>query len=269
MLRQVAFASLILLLSMGESPPVARAQTRQTSNFEVASIRLNRNPQPGGNTEITPGRFHGKDLALQWLILTAYRIKSSNLSGNLPSWTIDDRYDVDAKMESPADESGVLAALQALLQERFQLRMHRETREEPVYFLTAAKGGAKLPPGTCVPVKKDLPNECYSSRNDGLVRILDWRGVRLSDPNGVAYRTLVWSLSSPLGRTVIDRTGLTGTYDVHLQWEREVTGVNTTPDLRAPSLPDALEQQLGLKLVAGRGPVEYLVVDHVERPGAN
>jgi uncharacterized protein (TIGR03435 family) len=178
---------------------------------------------------------------------------------------------VDAKTADPADEEGVLAALQALLRERFHLQMHREMREESVYFLDIGKDGVKMPPGSCVPVKKDLPNECYTSRNDGLVRILDWRGVRLSDPNGVAYRTLAWSLSSPLRRTVIDRTGLSGTFDVHLRWEGEPEAGETLPlpDLSAPTLPDALEMQLGLKLTAGRGPVEYLVVDHVERPGAN
>src|SRR5262249_22050199 len=162
--------------------------------------------------------FRGKDLALQWLILTAYRIQSDKLSGNLPRWTIDDRFDIDAKTAGAEGEDGVLSALQSLLAERFQLEAHRETREETVYFLTVGKDGVRMPPGSCVPVKKDLPNECYNARADGLIQTLDWRGVAMADPSGVAYRSLSWALAGPLKRSVIDKTGLTGTFDVHLRW---------------------------------------------------
>jgi uncharacterized protein (TIGR03435 family) len=250
----------------------APASPQTAPRFEVSSIRLSRDPQPGGNVDITPGHFRGKDLALQWLILTAYRIKSDKLSGNLPSWTIDDRYDVDAKTAGAEGEDGVILALQALLEDRFGVRAHREMREEPVYFLTVAKSGIRMPAGSCVPVKKDLPNECYSARTDRLVQTLDWRGVAMSDASGVAYRSLAWALSGPLKRSVIDKTGLAGTFDVHLRWQRDPdagTAISQNDAGAAPSIFDAVEKQLGLKLEAGRGPVEYMVVDHVERPGAN
>ncbi len=256
-----------------QSPAVGPAQ------FEVASIRLSKNPEPGGNVEITPGRFRGTDLALQWLILTAYGIKSGNLSGDLPSWTISLRYDIDAKTGDSSDEDQILLALQTLLQNRFKLRLHREMKEEPVYFLTIGKNGIKMPPGNCVPVKKDFPNECWSQGSDGLIRTLDWRGVRISDATGVAYRTLVGQLSASVKRPVIDRTGLSGTFDVHLRWAIDPppamvagTAPNTaTPSAEssAPSIFDSLEEQLGLKLESGRGPAEYLIVDHVERPSDN
>jgi uncharacterized protein (TIGR03435 family) len=240
----------------------------------VASIKLSKDPAPGGDVSITPGRFRGKDLALQWLILTAYRINSKFLSGNLPSWTIDERYDIDARTAGPASEEQILAALRELLKERFQFQEHRAVKEEPVYFLTIAKGGIKMPTGNCVPVKKDLPNECYSRTDQGLVTTIDWRGVRMSDPDGVAYRTLSGHFSGMNNRVILDRTGLTGTYEVHLQWEREPPAIpagDTTAQttLHAPSLFDAMEKQLGLRLESGRGPVEYLVVDRVERPSQN
>jgi bla regulator protein blaR1 len=275
-------AALAVPIAVGiVNAPAIRAQsaTAPTPKFEVASIRLSKNPEPGGNVEITPGRFRGKDLALQWLILVAYRINSGNLSGDLPSWTISERYDIDAKTDDASGEDRILLALQALLKDRFALKEHHEVKEEPVYFLTIGKNGIKMPPGSCVPTKKDLPNECYSQKSDGLVQTMDWRGVRISDPTGVAYRTLVGHLSINK-RPVIDKTGLTGTFDVHLRWARDpepegflppgdTAALAPSAEPGAPSIFDAMEEQLGLKLESGRGPVEYLIVDGVERPGEN
>jgi uncharacterized protein (TIGR03435 family) len=179
-------------------------------------------------------------------------------------------------MGDDSGEDKVLLALQTLLQDRFKLRMHREMKEEPVYFLTIDKSGAKLPPGDCVPVKKDFPNECWSQGSEGLIRTLDWRGVRMSDPGGVAYRTLAGQLSSTVRRTIIDKTGLTGTFNVHLKWASDPAPSPSDPaaaipiaDPGAPSIFDALKEQLGLKLEPGRGPAEYLVIDHAERPSSN
>ncbi|HWF07171.1 MAG TPA: TIGR03435 family protein [Bryobacteraceae bacterium] len=270
----VMAVALTLAVNTGDGQTRKQPAADAPPRFEVASIKLSRNPEPGGNVEITPGRFKGTDLALQWLILTAYRIKSSNLSGNLPDWTISERYSIDAKTDDASGENRILSALQTLLIDRFHLKEHREMKEEPVYFLTIAKGGVKMPAGSCVPVKKDLPNECYSVRSEGLVQTLDWRGVTMSDPSGVAYRSLAWALSGPLRRTVIDKTGLTGTFDVHLRWSRDpepaAVGQQVEPaDPSAPAISEAVEKQLGLRLESGRGPVEYLVVDHVERPSEN
>jgi len=258
----------------------AQSSDAASPRFEVASIKVSKDPAPGGNIEVTPGRFRGKDLALQWLILTAYRIKSGNLSGDLPNWTISERYDVDAKTEDASSEDRILLALQTLLQDRFKLRLHREMKEQTVYFLTIGKNGIKMPTGSCVPVKKDFPNECWSQGGDGLIHTLDWRGASMSDPAGIAYRSLAAQLSSIVKRPVIDKTGLTGTFDVHLRWARdpEPTGIRLPNDSAAPtpsaepdgpSIFDAMQEQLGLKLESGRGPVEYLIVDHVERPSAN
>ena len=102
--------------------PAAQLQTTNAPRFEVASIKLSKDPAPGGDISITPGRFRGKDLALQWLILTAYRINSKSLSGNLPKWTIDERYDIEARTPGPASKEQVLAALRELLKDRFQLQ---------------------------------------------------------------------------------------------------------------------------------------------------
>jgi uncharacterized protein (TIGR03435 family) len=254
---------------------IAFAQPSAPPRFEAASIKLSRNPQPGGDVQVTPGRFHGKDLALQWLLLVAYRLKSGRLAGDLPNWTISERYDIDAETGDAGGEDRVLLALQALLNDRFQLKEHREERQEPVYFLRIGKNGVKMPPGTCVPIKQDLPNECYSVKREGLIQTMDWRGVRMSNPTGIAYRSLAGQLTVN-NRPVIDKTGLTGTFDVHLRWARDpeppaagVAAPALSGDPGAPSIFDAVEEQLGLKLEPGRGPVEYVVVDHVEKPDAN
>jgi uncharacterized protein (TIGR03435 family) len=273
LVASVAIGVVATVAIQAQSPAVPQPQ------FDVASIRLSKNPEPGGNVEITPGRFRGKDLALQWLILTAYRIKSGNLSGDLPSWTIDLRYDIDANTGDSSGEDQILLALQTLLRDRFNLRLHREMRQEPVYFLKVGKNGITMPPGRCVPVKMDFPNECWGQGADGLIRTLDWRGVRMSDPTGVAYRSLAGQLAASVQRPVIDKTGLTGTFDVHLRWAVEPAPTVAagalpdtampTADLRAPSIFDAVEEQLGLTLESGRGPVEHLVVDHAEKPSEN
>ena len=246
----------------------AQAPPNHSPQFEVASVKVSKNPETGGDVQVTPGRFRGKDLALQWLILVAYRLKSGHLSGDLPDWTISQRYDIDAKTGDASGEDQILLALQTLLRDRFQLKEHLETRQEPVYFLMVGKNGSKMPTGSCVPKKQDLPNECYSSTSQGLVTTMEWRGVPMSAPAGVAYRSLSGHLTVN-NRPVIDKTGLTGTFDVHLRWARDPGTLDVPADPGAPSIFDAVQEQLGLKLEPGRGPVEYMVVDHVERPSGN
>ena len=261
--------AIAVVMSFGCAPPIkAQAPDSPGPQFEVASVKLSKNPEPGGDVQITPGRFRGKDLALQWLILVAYRLKSGKLFGDLPEWTISERYDIDARTGDAGSEDQVLLALQALLRDRFQLKEHIETRQEPVYFLTIGKSGIKMPPGNCVSKKQDLPNECYSSTSEGLVQTMDWRGVRMSDPTGVAYRSLSGHLTVN-NRPVIDKTGLIGTFNVHLRWARDPSTPDTPADPGAPSIFDAVQEQLGLKLEPGRAPVEYMVVDHVKRPSGN
>jgi hypothetical protein len=122
----IAVVTVPLLMGLGSAPPVhAQSAGASSLHFEAASVKMSKDPGPGGDINITLGRFHGKDLALQWLILTAYRIKSGNLSGDLPSWTISERYDIDATTGDASGEDKVLLALQTLLQDRFKLRMHR------------------------------------------------------------------------------------------------------------------------------------------------
>lgn len=226
------------------------------------------------------------NLALRRLILIAYGIQDHQLLG-VPPWIDSEHYDIQAKaggnttvqqMEGPL--------LQDLLRERFKLMLHREMRQLPVYELAVAKGAAKLQSskdGSCTPYSLDSPPPpptqgeprtpfCgLHSGVDGLNRTLDGKGVTMT----ALATNLSRTYNSLLGRNVIDRTGLTGTFDIHLTWAMDPltasadAGAAPPPDVTGPSIVTALREQLGLKLESARGPVEVLVIDHVERPSAN
>jgi uncharacterized protein (TIGR03435 family) len=261
----------------------------QTPEFEAASIKPN---VTGGPIVFmgrkSPGTFSAENETLRNLIQEAYGLPSEQgidrpyraapkqgtpvLGG--PAWLASERFDITAKFRTESQaEMGLM--LRALLGQRFQLKLHRETRDLPVYELTAAKGGFKLPRGSCTvfdPNKAPppLPNYCGSSRigRRGLDWALDGTGMSMADLSG----TLSLLIG---GRTVIDKTGYTGTFDAHLQW---TPGLGEPGEFDAPAPADGaigpsifsvLREQLGLRLKAATGPVDVLVIDHVERPSAN
>jgi uncharacterized protein (TIGR03435 family) len=150
--------------------------------------------------------------------------------------------------------------LQPLLEERFKLKVHRETREMPEYRLVIAKGGSKL---------REYRKEDGDTRQMG-TRI----GRGLIDAHGTEFNELVFFLRSELGRPVIDATGLTGKFDFKLEWVPDESQPNSggdapPPDATGASIFAAIQEQLGLKLEAMKGPVEMLVIDHVEKPSEN
>jgi uncharacterized protein (TIGR03435 family) len=279
-----------LLLAAVGSAAVALSQTPSPTAhpaFEVASIKPN---SSGGNAayiQPLPGsRLVLKNFAVLQLILSAYGLQSYQISGD-PPWIGTDHYDIEAKSEGNASVQQMEGPmLRALLEDRFKLMLHRETRQLPVYELTVAKSGVKLErskEGSCIPYSVDAPpppapapgaprlNYCGYPRSgvEGLNRTLDGAGVSMA----VLASRLSLNYSTQLGRTVIDRTALTGTFDVHLKWTAEASagaaGPGTADDPAGPSLFTALQEQLGLKLESAKGPVEVLVIDHVEKPSAN
>jgi uncharacterized protein (TIGR03435 family) len=153
--------------------------------------------------------------------------------------------------------------LQSLLAERFQMRVHRETKQPPVYLLTVVKGGAKLKISTSASV------------DSGALR--PGRGFLAGNQVGVPF--LGQTLSQIVGRPILDRTGLDRKYDFELKWTPDESSPNGPLGGAAPTLlaadPDrpniftALQEQLGLRLDSSKGPVEVIVLDHIERPSAN
>jgi uncharacterized protein (TIGR03435 family) len=153
-----------------------------------------------------------------------------------------------------------LRMLQTLLADRFNLTVHRETREQPIYALVIAKGGPKL----------------HESSEEALVPVIQKRANGGFVNRGAPMSTLTVVLSQQVGRTVVDKTGLKGRYDFSLEYERRRAGRGDPDDPEPAPSPDglpsvytALQEQLRLKLESQKGPVEFIVVDHAEKPSAN
>jgi bla regulator protein blaR1 len=274
--------------------------------FEVASIRLCGDGQgrgdmkmgpPGGSPIVSPGRLNtgcallAANYPMAGLIQRAYgRLGLGHvpplgsalpITGG-PPWIYSDYYVINAQTaERAGTEAMEGPMLQALLEDRFKLKVHRETQQIPVYALTVSKGGPKLQPfaeGSCTPpdfstwpMPALAPGKRYC-KNTG---VGGRRGPNTSlDQEGATLDYVCKLLSLVLDRPVIDRTGLTGKYNFHLLFAIDQTtpGVmDSGPPSDDPPAPTifTVMQQLGLKLEAAKGPRDFLVIDRVERPSAN
>jgi len=273
------FATITLVVFCMSSLIQGRAQSQAQSSasipfkFEVASITLS-DPDASGGFMTIPGpgsisdRFTERNVTLIKLIRAAYGIpfdaEDSRISGGA-AWLNSARYDVDAKIDSSmvdelkklSPDQSTLAQqhmLQELLADRFKLAAHHETRDLPIYTLVITKNGSKL--------QEAKPGEVASSSYSGPERTQFITGQARS------IASLVGILSVSLGCPVLDKTGLPSKYDFKLEWTPD-DGTPTQPDSMASSIFTAIQEQLGLKLVSGKGPVDIVVIDHVERPSAN
>lgn len=226
---------------------VDQSNNEPDSSFEVASVRLSpRVDGVAGFTSITPfpaNQFIARHATLRFLTAIAYGVDSNRAMGG-PAWFDSQQYDVSAKVEGDAEltREQMQPLLQHLLQNRLHLKTHRETKILPGYILVAAKGGPKLKPS------KEPAKPFAQIVSNGMQA----RGITISGVAGM--------LASPVGRPVIDKTGLGGTYDFNLDYARL-----DDPNPTLPSVFTALQEQLGLKLVPQRVPVEILVIDSVDR----
>jgi uncharacterized protein (TIGR03435 family) len=259
------------------------------SAFEVASIKP---AAPGGRgmgIGFRPGAgVSAQNVPLRFLMRVAYDVKEFQVINGAP-WTNTERYDITAKGEDGTPQSQIKLMLQALLADRFKLAFHRETRDMPVFFLTPAKGGIKLvepKEGSCVTPDPTAPPPAPAPGQPppkfcGNMRISpqDFNGTKISMMQLTAF------LSDVLGRTVIDKTDFKSTFDAHLEFARDqalASGIlgngglggpggtaAETADSSGPSIFTAVQEQLGVKLESGKGPVEVFVIDSAEKPGEN
>ncbi len=278
MLRNLAAFSLVALataLPAQEPPPILEA------SFEVASVRHN---VDGGPTTFNPqatGQFTVINFPFATLITAAYQLQPYQLQ-DAPSWTREDRYNINARLDpkiasrlQPDGHPPTWAlALRQLLAERSRLTFHRETRELPIYALMVARGDRKLGPNI-QPAKADcdaLRTESEAAARAGRPspyppRTETWTpcGLRTAPgrivSGGFGFAEFMRELSVRVGRQVVDRTGLEGRWDFYVTFSPD-----DSPNADAPNLFTALQEQLGLKLDATRGPVNVFVIDRVERP---
>jgi uncharacterized protein (TIGR03435 family) len=281
-MTRVLWVVVCLFIVLGEG---AVAQTK--IEFEVASIKpaapdargMFIRPGPGGGVSIT-------NMTLKEMIVLAWRVQPYQISGG-PPWLDTIHYDVTAKPEAKPQQAEIPLMLQALLEDRFQLALHRETKELPVYALVVARKDGKLGPslteskeGGCTQFDPSKPPPPIKP---GERPALGCGGMMMGPGRltavGIPVANVVPGLSRLLGRTVVDKTGLTGKFDINLEWSPDDPAVQmplppgAPPPAPAgnggPSIFTAFQEQLGLKLDSQKGPVEILVIERAEKPSEN
>lgn len=252
------------------------AQAPQTGPaFEVATIKRNTSGSDGARFSSQTGRITVTNNPLRNIIRNAWGLQGFQIVGG-PDWINNDRWDIVAKAEGNPRGSEMLALVQNLLADRFKLVTHRETREMPIYALVLAKPERTVGPNlhaSTTDCEKELTVAIARGGGpprDGKVvcgmRTLDGR----LEMHAVPMANLARNLSPIAGRSVVDKTGLTGGFDATLTWTPDASLGNASDQPPAtgdgPSLFTAIQEQLGLKLEAQRGPVDVLVIDSIERP---
>lgn len=272
------------IAAQGETPTVTALR------YDVASIKPNKSGDNRVMMRLTPDGLSATGSNLMMLVTFAYGVNPDQIAA-APDWLKSESYDIEAKMDPATAEelrnlgedqrkTATQHMLQVLLADRFKLKVHEETKELSIYALVVAKNGPKLqeaktgdtyPNGIKGPDGKSGAGMMFGRRE----------GVTAQ---GVPIASLVRRLSLLLGRSVVDKTGLTGKYDFTLKWTPdEIPGaMSKAPesgepstagaafrDSSGPSLFTALKEQLGLKLESQKGPVGIVVIDHVERPSEN
>jgi uncharacterized protein (TIGR03435 family) len=234
--------------------------------FEVASIKPNISGDRWESlSPVTGGRFDARNVTLVWLLKTAYHVEPFQIGG-VPLWGNAERFDLLARAsDDHATPEQIRVMLQTLLADRFQLALHREDREQPIFALVVAKSGSKL-----AKAKHDTCAESTMQHPCGGFRIAN-RSRMFGDT--VTVQQFAAELTYMMGRMVVDRTGIPGLYDIHVEWTPEhfgpEPGTEVKPDEANGTLFTAIQEQLGLRLQAGKAPVETIVVDRVSRPAAN
>ncbi|HTV09924.1 MAG TPA: TIGR03435 family protein [Candidatus Aquilonibacter sp.] len=250
--------------TIGAHAQTTAPQTAQSAapSFDVASIHPH-TPQPHERNHLwsssNDGNFRTQNVTLKAIIQYAFNMPESRIIG-APAWTASQPFDIDAKSDDalnqrlhdlPSDQAKPikLAMIQSLLADRFGLKTHREQRDLPIYELVVAKGGPKLEP----------------SKSGGLT-INHWNN-RFSG-QGITMPIIAQELARDAGRVILDKTGITGRFDIDLRWQPD-DAPPTGNDAAYPPFFTALQEQLGLRLEPAKGPVDVLVIDDVHPPTAN
>jgi uncharacterized protein (TIGR03435 family) len=254
--------TLILILAttstIASQSPAPSQQNSAPTAFDVVSIRPSDPNLKYFTSNIDPNNFKATGVTLQFLVQNAYDLHDFQIEG-APSWMKSARFDIAAKVDAPTTSATspqpqdwearhklLQTRLQSLLADRFQFQVHKSSKEMPVYGLVVAKGGPNLQASTKKTGYKTARGQFVCSATS-MIDLADM-------------------LTDVVSRTVLDQTKLTGEYAFTLKWNPNET-TNTTSDL--PGIFTALQEQLGLKLIPTKGPVEILTIDHVEMPSEN
>jgi uncharacterized protein (TIGR03435 family) len=224
---------------------------QKAATFEVASVKhVTSGPNPGDiprNMDTNPGHFAMYNVPLRFVISWAYNLKDYEISG--PDWIKgEERYDIVAKADGPVSAEAIRSMVQALIDERFQMKSHTEKKELSCFVLIPGKGAAKL---------KETAGDGQPSINGG--------------PTAVTFHNqpvsrFTFMLTRRLDRPVLDMTGLKGTYDFTIDLSGLGFGGNPPPaESTGPSIFSAVQSDLGLKLEARKQPIDILIIDSVQK----
>lgn len=270
----------------GQLAVLAQAQDAPADlpKFDVASIKPNKSGEMRIAMRFVPDGLNMEGITPQLMLAHAFNVEDDRIVG-APSWVKNERFDIQAKV-APGDAPKLdtlkpeqrMEMLQPLLEDRFGLKFHHETRDMPVYLLEVSKGGSKL---------KLTDVATADGRGDlNMPRMM--LSIGSVDAKGAQMDMLAHALSGQVGRTIIDKTGLTGRYDFSLHFtpenmpprmgpgpgahpDRGQPGSDAPPppDTSGPDVFTAIQEQLGLKLVSEKGPVDVIVIDHIDKPSEN
>lgn len=260
----------LLLAALG----LAFAQPPEPT-FEAATIKPNHSADGGSYVKLPGATVTLTNMTLKRAILSSYQIRDFQLSGG-PGWLDSDRFDIEAKAAPDASMDQKRVMLQNLFKERFRLALHRETKDLPTYNLVLAKGGLKiqaLKEGACI--KPDItkpglaPGKTLQDYCGGM-----GTGPAMMQAGSATMPEIAVMLSSLVGRTVVDKTGVPGQFRFQMNFAPVTASAAQPADAAdaatdGPSIFTALQDQLGLRLESSKGPVEVLVVDHAEKPSDN
>jgi uncharacterized protein (TIGR03435 family) len=292
---------MVLGIAVVAIPTFSQAHGAARPSFEVASIKPSDPGQRGSMIQNQPGgRMIIRGMPFRGLMTFAYGVRDFQISGG-PGWATTDFWDMEARAEEgsippptgppdPNTPNPMAIRLQSLLEDRFQLKIHRETRDLPIYELSIAKGGLKMKSSEDQtpfrPPERGAPPPPSLQPGGAMPRFSLRMGRGTMEAVAMAIPNIVQAFSSQLGRTIVDKTGLKGLYDLKLQWTPDGPalggpvgpggppgpgGPEAAPpiDPNGPSIFTAVQEQLGLKLESAKGPVEVLVIDSVQKPTEN
>jgi uncharacterized protein (TIGR03435 family) len=255
-----AAIAVIAVPALGQtSQPAPQQQNAQTTTFAYDAVTIKPDPDDHGFFKLSTDSFSMGGMPAWVLIRSAYGVLMEGQVVGLPDWAKTEPIAVEAKMDAgttralrklPPMEQWKQSQLmlQAMLADRFALKAHRETRDLPIYELTVAKGGLKM--------KQTAPDSSGGSANYASGKVT---------AHEISIESLAANLSFGVGRVIVNKTGLEGGYDFTLDYAPDGADASDT----RPSIFTALEEQLGLKLEPAHGPVDVIVVDHIERATAN
>jgi uncharacterized protein (TIGR03435 family) len=246
-MKKVALSMAMATLTLAQTP-----DSEKRAAFEVASIKPT-STEGSFTIDFRPGgRFFARNFTVQNLLRMSYAVQDYQISGG-PGWINSAGFDIEASPDAAAGEpphEQVLQMIQALLADRFQLSVHRETRQLPIYALVVGKTGPKL---------QAADSSAEASRTLKMGQLITPK---------MDMTTLANLLTYDLKRPVRDQTGLKGDFAFTLEWTLGLGESEAGPSSR-PSLFTAVQEQLGLKLESTKGPIEVMVIDRVEKPTEN